>query len=136
MSREYVTYMDDVLEGMYGILSAIIPTVYVTSRPSAAGDKSKEYAVIRMSNGERDRGDTYNTARLLISLYVRDKEGEIENNGRLRELKDKIFSLCPITMPRFSADRPNIIGAGADTGFHYRVIQLSITINKKTLKHP
>lgn len=125
--------MEDAIEGMFLILEKIFPRVFVSTRPSAIGDKIDEYAVVRISNGERDRGDTYNTARMFISLFVRDKPGELENTLRLKELKNSLMELFPVIRDRFTADRPVVIGVGGDSGFHYRTIQVSITLNKKTL---
>lgn len=109
---------------------------FVTSRPATVPEQLQSYAVIRNSSGIRDRGDTYQTAKLSVYLFARDRKGQsgnIENSWRLEQMQSALCAKCPIIHDRFTASNPNIIGSGSDAGFHYLVIQLSITINKKTL---
>lgn len=123
----------EVLQGLFEALEKVSSTRFITSRPSVIGEQIDDFVVIRNSTGIRDRGDTYQTAKVMIHLFVRDRPGEIENAWRLQQMQDALCSLCPLKHPRFTADDPNYISSGADSGFHYVIYQLSLTINKKQL---
>ena len=124
-----------VLQGIYEDLAPICATRFITSRPASVPERVKEYVVIRNATGMRDRGDTYQSAKILLHVFVRDRDsesGKIENTYRLEQLQSQICDLFPVRHPRFTASNPNIIGGGEDAGFHYLIIQLSIIVNKKS----
>lgn len=123
----------EVLKNLFDVLADISPARYITSRPSSTSQNLPSYTVIRMANGIRDKGDTYQTAKVLLHVFVRDLPGDIEDTLGLEKIQSQICDLFPLMFPRFSASDPNIIGSGADSGFHYLIIQISLTINKKTI---
>ena len=120
-------------EDLYNALKPLADKCYLTSRPKVDNDNPKSFIVIRMSSGIRDRGDTYQTARVLVHVFVRDKEGGIEDAVLLDTITHDICDLMPFIRPRFTAFNPNLLSSGEDMGFHYHILQLSLTINKKTL---
>lgn len=120
-------------EELYNALSGLVDEVFITSRPKVDGKNPKTYIVIRNSSGIRDQGDTYQTAKVLIHIFVRDKEGGIEDAVLIDKITNDICDLCPIITPRFTAWNPNLLASGEDLGFHYHILQLSLTINKKSL---
>lgn len=120
-------------EGLYNALKPFADEVFITSRPKVDGKEPNSYIVIRISSGIRDRGDTYQTAKAMVRVFVRDKEGGTEDAILIDKITNKICDLCPIIEPRFTAWNPNFIASGEDMGFHYHVLQLSLSINKKTL---
>lgn len=120
-------------EGLYNALKPLVDEVFTTSRPKVDGNEPNSYIVIRLSSGIRDRGDTYQTAKALVHIFVRDKEGGIENAVLLDEITNEICDICPLIEPRFTAWNPNLISSGEDMGFHYHILQLSLSINKKLL---
>lgn len=120
----------DVLQGLYNLLSPIAEKVFITTRPSVVSEKVKDYIVLRMNNGLRDRGDTYLTGIAHVSLFARDKNGEIENTFRLQQMIDAFLTLVPVRNQVFTADRPRQVGGGGDSGFHYVTFQIPVTVNK------
>ncbi len=114
-------------------LKAISPVVYLTSRPSAAPGQPDDFIVVRLPNGIRDSADTYQSAKVHVYLFARDRAGEIENAWRLDEMMNTLCEMCPIIHPRFTIDRPVYLGGGPDVGFHFIRMQLTITINKRNL---
>lgn len=120
-------------QGLYNALLPLADEVFLTSRPKVDGNAPKSYIVIRLSSGIRDRGDTYQTAKALIHIFVRDKEGGVEDAVLIDSITNRVCDLCPILNPRFIAWEPNLIASGEDLGFHYHILQLSLTINKKSL---
>lgn len=121
----------DVLRGLCSLLSPIAEKVFITTRPSVVSEKVKDYIVLRMNNGLRDRADTYQTGIAHITLFARDKSGEIENTFRLQQMIDAFLGLVPINDTVFTADRPRQVGGGGDSGFHYVTFQISVTVKKK-----
>lgn len=121
-------------EGLYNTFKSLVDKIYLTSRPAVNPSNPKSYIVVRLSSGIRDRGDTYQTARALIHIFVRDKEGGIEDAVMLDGITNEICDMMPLIEPRFTAFNPNLLSSGEDSGFHYHILQLSLTINKKTLK--
>lgn len=124
---------NELLKDLDEVLSAVCEKRFIDSRPSVVSEHVAEYIIIRNATGIRDQGDTYQTARLNLQLFVRDRAGEVENSYRLDQMLNAISALCPIVRPRFTADYPNPIGVGADSGFHYITLQLSVVINKRIL---
>lgn len=120
----------DVLQGLYNLLSPIAEKVFLTTRPSAVAEQVKDYIVLRMNNGLRDRADTYQSGIAHVTLFARDKAGEIENTFRLQKMIDAFLALIPIRESLFTADRPRQVGGGGDSGFHYVTFQISVTVNK------
>lgn len=121
-------------EGLYNAFKDLVDKIYLTSRPAVNPSDPKSYIVIRLSSGIRDRGDTYQTARATVHIFVRDREGGIENAVLLDRITNRICDMMPLIEPRFTAFNPNMLSSGEDSGFHYHILQLSLTINKKTLK--
>ncbi|MCM1295396.1 MAG: hypothetical protein NC311_07615 [Muribaculaceae bacterium] len=119
-----------VLQGLHTLLSPIAEKVFLTTRPSAVSEQMKDYIVLRMNNGLRDRADTYQTGIAHVTLFARDKSGEIENTFRLQQMMDAFLALIPIKQGLFTADRPRQVGGGGDSGFHYVTFQISVTVNK------
>ena len=120
-------------EGLYNALKPLADGIFLTSRPKVDANTPKSFIVIRLSSGIRDRGDTYQTARVLIHIFVRDKAGGIEDAVLLDTITNDICDMMPLIEPRFTAFNPNLLSSGEDSGFHYHILQLSLTINKKTL---
>lgn len=133
MSYNQIYDYRTVQEGLFNAFLPLADEVFITSRPKVDGNSPKSYIVIRLSSGIRDQGDTYQTAKALIHIFVRDKEGGVEDAVLLDAVTNSICDLCPLILPRFTAWNPNFISSGEDMGFHYHIIQLSLTINKKTL---
>ena len=131
MYRQNYDYRQ-IQEGLFNALKGLVDECFITSRPKIDGNNPKSYIVIRMSSGIRDRGDTYQTARALVHIFVRDKEGGVEDAVTLDKITNNVCNLCPLIQPRFTAWNPNLIASGEDLGFHYHILQLSITVNKKT----
>ncbi len=126
----------EVLGPLVEKLKAISPTVYLTSRPSAVPGQIKDYIVVRLPNGIRDSADTYQSAKVHVYFFARDRAGEIENAWRLDEMMNALCAMCPIIHERFTADRPVYLRGAADAGFHFTCLQLTLTINKRSLSLP
>ena len=82
----------EVLKGLSDALEVVSPNRFITSRPSVIGEQIDDFVVIRNSTGIRDRGDTYQTAKVLIHIFARDRAGEIENAWRLQQMQDALRS--------------------------------------------
>ena len=123
----------EVLQTIYEAVKPMAEKTFLTTRSSSIAEQIKDYIIVRLPNGIRDNGDTYQTAKVHLYLFARDRAGEIENAFRLEEMQNAVCGLFPFIHKRFTADRPQIIGGNADSGFHYLIIQISITINKKTI---
>lgn len=125
----------EIMEELYNSFEGLADRIFVTSRPSVLDGNLKSFIVIRNSSGTRDRGDTYQTAKYLIHIFVRDKEGGIEDSVELDKITNSICDMMPFISDKFSAGDPNFLSSGSDSGFHYHIIQLSLTINKKTINN-
>lgn len=121
----------EITEGLYRSFEGLAEKIYLTSRPLAADSKIKSYIVIRLSSGIRDRGDTYQTAKALIHIFVKDKPGGVEDAIKIDSIAQNLCSMMPLIHPRFTAYDPNFIASGEDSGCHYQIYQLSLTINKR-----
>ena len=126
----------EVLSPLTDMLKTISPTVFLTSRPSVVAEQLKDYIVLKLPNGLRDRADTYLTGLAHIYLFARDRDGGIENAWKLDRMMNALCALCPIVHPRFTADRPLYLGGSGDAGFHFIRMQISLTINKCDLSTP
>lgn len=124
----------EITQSLYEAFEGLADKVYLTTRPSVVRENIDSFIVIRLSSGIRDRGDTYQTAKPLVHIFVRDKAGEIENAPKLDEIAFRLCKMMPLVTPRATAYDPNFIASGADAGFHYQIYQLSLTINKRDIK--
>lgn len=119
-----------IMESLYNAFLPLVDKVYVTSRPAISSETPRSYIVIRNSSGMRDRGDTYQTAKFLIHIFVKDKANGIEDTVSLDTISHTLCDLMPFMTPQFTAFDPNFIASGEDSGYHYHIIQLSLTIHK------
>lgn len=105
--------------------------IFVGSRPAAVESTMNVFAVVELGNGITDNGDTYQSSTLLVSLFVRDKQGNLENTKKLGELIRKCTGLFPMKDELFTALSPRLLYKGSDTmGFHAASIQGTLIINK------
>lgn len=119
-----------VLQTLDSLLADITPYRFVTTRPNAVGDPMREFALLRISQPIRDRGDTYQSTTGQIVIFVRDVNG-MENVCELERLQNAVLGLFPIVTEMFHARRPALFPGGTDdAGFHYIIIQFNITILK------
>lgn len=132
MYRQHYEYRV-IMEDLYKAFLPLVDKVFITSRPPVEQSNPKTFIVIRLSSGVRDRADTYQTARVTVHIFVRDKAGNIEDAVTLDSITNAVCDLMPVVRSRFTAWNPNLLSSGQDAGFHYHILQLSLTINKKTL---
>lgn len=131
MCRHILFPRAEVLKGLYDALEDVADYRFVTNRPNVIDERIKSYLVIRMPNGIRDKGDTYQLCTVYITLFARTKKSGVEDTLTLDNMQNKVCSLIPLVHPRFTADRTIILGGGIDAGFNYLTIQLTVTINKR-----
>ncbi len=133
-----------VLQSLYELTADITPNRFITTRPNAVGEHMEEFLLIRLPQTIYDRGDTYQSTKGQISVFVRDIQtedetgrviGGIENSFRLEQLQEAVTSLFPIVTEIYHGKRPLLLPGGSDgTGFHSLIIQFHLTIFKKQLK--
>ena len=121
----------EVLQSLYELTAGITPNRFITTRPSSTDKSMQEFLLIRLPQGIRDRGDTYQSARAQIAVFVRDVQGGLENTLRLEEIQQSVMELFPIVTELFHGKSPMLLDGGTDgAGFHSVIIQFSITIIK------
>lgn len=121
-----------VLQSLDELTADITEKRYVTTRPSAVSEQMKEFLLLRIPQTIYDRGDTYQTTKGQIVIFVRDIDGGLENTYRLEQLQQAVTDLFPIVTDTYHARRPILLAGGSDgAGFHTLIIQFSITILKQ-----
>lgn len=121
----------EVLQSLYELTADITPNRFITTRPSSTDKSMQEFLLIRLPQGVRDRGDTYQSARAQIAVFVRDVQGGLENTLMLEEIQQSVMNLFPIVTEGFHGKSPILLDGGTDgAGFHSLIIQFSITILK------
>ena len=121
----------EVLQSLYELTADITPERFISTRPNAVGESMPEFLLIRLPQSIYDRGDTYQSTKGQISVFVRDIQGGLENTSRLEELQNAIMDLFPIVTERFHGKMPVLLAVGSDgAGFHWLTIQFNITILK------
>ena len=122
----------EVLQSLYELTADITPNRFITTRPPTAPEHMQDFLLIRLPQGIRDRGDTYQNARGQIVVFVRDVQGGLENTLRLEEIQQSVMELFPIVTERLHGKVPILLDGGTDgAGFHSLIIQFSITILKQ-----
>ena len=121
----------EVFQSLYELTADITPNRFISTRPSSTDKSMQEFLLIRLPQGIRDRGDTYQNARGQIVVFVRDVQGGLENTFTLEKLQKTIVDLFPIVAEHYHAKKPVLLPGGSDgAGFHSLIIQFSITILK------
>ncbi len=121
----------EVLQSLYELTADITPNRFITTRPSSTDKSMQEFLLIRLPQGIYDRGDTYQSTKGQISIFVRDVQGGLENTFTLEKLQKTIVDLFPIVAEHYHAKMPVLLPGGTDgAGFHSLIIQFSITILK------
>lgn len=106
-------------------------SVFAGSRPAAVKDAMNAFAVVALSSGITDGGDTYQTSAMLISLFQRDKQGGVEDTTQLGKLVKQCISLFPVDCELYFALSPKMLYSGSDTmGFHAASVQVTLIIKK------
>ena len=121
----------EVLQSLYELTADITSNRFITTRPSSTDKSMQEFLLIRVPQPIRDRGDTYQSTKGQISVFVRDVQGGLENTFRLEELQQAVMELFPIVADHYHAKMPVLLPGGSDgVGFHSLIIQFNITILK------
>lgn len=121
----------EVLQSLYGLTADISENRFITTRPPSAPEHMQDFLLIRLPQGIRDRGDTYQKAWAQIAVFVRDVQGGLENTLRLDEIQQSVMDLFPIVTELFHGKNPILLDGGTDgAGFHSVIIHFSITILK------
>ena len=69
--------------------------VYAGSRPAAVERARNAFAVASLGGGITDGGDTYQSSRLLVSLFARDRQGGIEDTSGSRCAREAVRGAFP-----------------------------------------
>lgn len=121
----------EVLQSLYNLTADISENRFITTRPNAVGEGMEDFLLIRLPQAIYDRGDTYQTTKGQIVLFVRDIQGGLENTFQLEKMQAALMALFPIITERYHAKAPLLLAGGSDgTGFHSLIIQFNITILK------
>ena len=105
--------------------------VYAGSRPAAVERARNAFAVASLGGGITDGGDTYQSSRLLVSLFARDRQGGIEDTPALGALVRRCAGLFPLSCELYVAQDVRMLYSGADTlGFHDASLQVALIIRK------
>lgn len=129
--RKIVYPRMSVLKTLYELTAGITQNRFITSRPPAVAEQMEEFLLIRLPQNIYDRGDTYQTTKGQIAIFVRDVQGGLENTLRLEQLQQQAMELFPIVAEGFHGKVPVLLPGGSDgAGFHSLIIQFNITILK------
>lgn len=121
----------EVLQSLYELTANITPNRFITNRPPATSELMQEFLLIRIPQPIYDRGDTYQSTKGQISVFVRDVQGGLENTLQLDQLQNAVMGLFPIVSDTFHGKMPVLLPGGSDgVGFHSLIIQFNITILK------
>ncbi len=126
-----------VLQSLYELTAEITPNRFITTRPNAVGEQMKEFLLIRLPQGIRQPGDTYQLTSAQIAVFVRDIQGGLENTLKLQQMQESVTALFPLNTPLYLASKPILLAGGTDgAGFHSLIIQFSVRIHKDFDIHP
>lgn len=118
-----------VLASLYNKAKEVCDRVYTSSRPTAT-DKMDKFIVVRLPQGIRPYADTHNTAYVQMILYVRDRQGGIENVNEEEAMTDGVTNLIPFDDALMSCnEKPVLLETKSDgMGFHSTIIQFKVVI--------
>jgi len=118
-----------VLAELYNKAKEVCDKVYTSSRPTAT-DKMDKFIVVRLPQGIRPYSDTHNTAYAQIIVFVRDKQGGVEDVDSEETLIESITSIFPLDDSLISVnDAPILLETKSDgMGFHSTTIQFRVVI--------
>lgn len=118
-----------VLQELFNKAKTVCSKVYTSSRPNATEDMDK-FIIVRLSQGISPYADTHNTAYGQFVCYVRDRQGGIENTGKMDSLIDGLSALFPFNDSLMSCnDTPKLLVTKSDgMGFHATVMQFKLVI--------
>lgn len=121
----------EILSAIYDMLYSICPEIYTSSRP-VAKTPSKEFFVIRLSQGIRSESQLHNSCICQIHIYVKDRANNIENVDREEQLVQAVSSLFPFNNGFMSCNStPYLSDSKSDgMGYHSIIIQFKIIIKK------
>ncbi len=126
-----------VLQSLYELTADITPNRFISTRPNAVGEQMKEFLIIRLPQTIYNRGDTYQSTKGQIIVFVRDIQGGLENTLKLQQMQESVTALFPLNTPLYLASKPILLAGGTDgAGFHSLIIQFSVRIHKDFDIHP
>jgi hypothetical protein len=90
----------------------------------------KEFLLIRLPQTIYQRGDADQYTIGQFAIFVRDKQGGLEDTIRLEQLQEQLVDLFTIVTPLFVASRPRLLPLGSDgMGFHALIVQFELQIS-------
>lgn len=121
----------EILRELDRITSGLSANRFISTRPPSVEDAMQDFLLIRLPFAIRDRGDTYQSTRGQIAVFVRDISGGLENTLRLDQLQQAVTDLFPVVTDLFHARMPILQPGDSDSaGFHSLIVQFNITIFK------
>lgn len=122
------THYEQILMMLYDKVSGLTDKVFTNTRPLAY-EQMDDFIVVRLVS-EDPYADTHNMGYVQYHIYVRDRQGGIENVPKMGELVEGVKSLHPFNNAYASCNsKPTQLQSKSDgMGFHVTVIQFRLVI--------
>lgn len=121
--------MKAVLEDLVTKAKTVCPKVFTSTRPVAT-DQMDKFIVVRLPQGLEPYADTHNIAIGQIIIFVRDRQGGIENVSVEEDMIEGISALFPFNNALMSCNNtPLVLGSKSDgMNFHSIIIQFKLVV--------
>ena len=122
------THYEQILRMLHDKVSGLTDKVFTNTRPLAY-EQMDDFIVVRLVS-EDPYADTHNMGYVQYHIYVRDRQGGIENVPKMGELVEGVKSLHPFNNTYASCNsKPTQLQSKSDgMGFHVTVIQFRLVI--------
>lgn len=122
------THYEQILQMLCDKVAGLTEKAFTNSRPLAY-EQMGDFVVVRLVS-EDPYADTHDMAYVQYHIYVRDRQGGIENVPRMGELVEGIKAIHPFNNTLASCNsKPTQLQSKSDgMGFHVTVIQFRLVI--------